>query len=227
MTNVFFMCIKEKNIFTFFSNFYIFLQKLLTNKIASGTLLKYFFIEGFYMKDLETERLILRKFKKEDLDDMYKIASNKKVAEHSDFKVHESKEDTLFCIECAIKDYGSYESCWAIEKKDDKKTIGYIRIYNVSLKNKQCTLTWALAEECWRLGYSEEILKSMFDFLFNNYPFDIIIAKYYTNYAFTNHILENAGMKRDAILRDRRINSITGNKESLVIYSILKEEIAS
>lgn len=176
------------------------------------------------MEDLETQRLILRKFRRTDVDDLYKVTSNKKVAEHSDFNVHTSKDDTLFSIECAIEDYGSYESCWAIEKKESHTVIGFIRILNASLKNKQCAISWGLGEEYWKLGYSEEILNCLFNFLFNNHPFDIIIAKYYSNIASSNPILENVGMKRDAILRNRRINSITGNKESLIVYSILKEE---
>ena len=177
------------------------------------------------MDDLETERLKLRKFTKNDVDDMYEVSSDKRVAEYSDFIPHESKNDTMTSIECAIHDYGSYESCWAIEEKESHKAIGYIRMQNASLKNKQCSLIWALNQNYWGQGYSEEILNRMFNFLFKEFSFDIIIVKYYSDHAFSNHILENVGMKQDAILRNRRINSLTGKKESLIIYSILKEEM--
>lgn len=177
------------------------------------------------MSDLETERLLMRKFRREDVDDMYEVASDEKVAEYSDFSRHTSKDDTLMSIECAIRDYGTYESCWAIEEKESHKAIGYIRVLNASLKNKQCSLIWAIGQKYWGLGYSEEILKTMFKFLFEEHTFDIIIVKYYNDHAFSNYILENVGMKRDAILRDRRINSLTGKKEALVVYSILKEEM--
>lgn len=177
------------------------------------------------MKQLETERLVLRRFRKEDVDDLFEVTSNKKVAEASDFNVHETKEDTLIEIETAIQDYDTYDACWAIEEKADHKVIGYINMINVSLKNKQCTLFWALNQKYWKLGYSEEILKVLIKYLFEEHPFEIIIVKYYNDTHFDNHILENVGMKRDAILRYRRINSLTGEKDSLVIYSILKEEM--
>lgn len=128
-------------------------------------------------------------------------------------------------IETAIQDYDTYDACWAIEEKSSHKVIGYINMINVSLKNKQCTLFWALNQKCWGLGYSEEILKVLIKYLFEEHPFEIIIVKYYNDIHFDNHILENAGMKRDAVLRDRRVNSLTGKKDSLVIYSILKEEM--
>lgn len=183
------------------------------------------------MKDLESERLILRKFKKEDVDDMYEIASDNKLAEHSFFAEHsvfcslDSKDDTLRVIESAIQDYGSYETCWAVEHKETHKVIGHIRIDDASLKNKQCTLIWSISEKYWGQGYATEMLKAVFKFLFEEHPFDIIVVKYYSNSVFSNNILEDAGMKKDAVLRDRRINSHTGKKESLIVYSILKEEM--
>ena len=178
------------------------------------------------MNDLETERLILRKFNEKDVDDLYEVLSNEKVARYSDFKRHTSKEYTIMEIETAIQDYGTYESCWAIEEKKSHKVIGYIKIDNASLKNKQCSLLWALGLKYWGLGYSEEMLKTMLNYLFKNHPFDIIIVKYYSDNAYSNPILDNVGMKRDAILRNRRINTLTNEKESLVVYSILKEEMA-
>ena len=92
------------------------------------------------MKELETPNLVMRKFREDDVDDLFEVTSNKKVAEASDFNVHETKEDTLMEIETAIQDYDTYDACWAIEEKTAHKVIGYINMINVSLKNKQCTL---------------------------------------------------------------------------------------
>lgn len=177
------------------------------------------------MKDIETERLIMRKFKKEDVDDIFEVVSNKKVAEYSDFETYSSKAEVLKSIETAIQDYDTYEACWAIEEKKNHKVIGHIRMINTSLKNKQCTLLWSLNQKHWGKKYSGEMLTAMIKYLFKEHPFDIIIVKYYTNSAFSNPILERACMKKDAVLRDRRINSLTNEKESLVIYSILREEV--
>ena len=50
---------------------------------------------------------------------------------------------------------------------------------NTSIKNKQCTLLWALNQKYWGQGYSEEILKSMIKYLFEEHPFEIIVVNYY------------------------------------------------
>ena len=177
------------------------------------------------MKRLETPRLIMRRFRIEDVDDIHEVVSDKKVAQYSDFKPYDSKEETLRNIESAMQDYDTYDACWAIEEKQSNKVIGYFEMTNTSLKNKQCTLLWALGQKYWGLGYSEEILKAMLKHLFEEHPFEIIVVNYYSDNAFINPILENVGMKRDAILRYRRINPLTNKKENLIIYSILKEEI--
>ena len=117
---------------------------------------------------------------------MYEIASDETVVEtsflpeHSVFYSNNSKEDTLRVIESAMNDYGTYESCWAIEEKESHKVVGHIRIDDASLKNKQCTLVWSLSPKRWGIGYVEEILKTMFKYLFESHPFDIIVVKYYS-----------------------------------------------
>lgn len=177
------------------------------------------------MKKLDTPNLTMRKFKENDDDDLLEIVSSKHVAKYSNFKPYESKKDIIKLIESNIQDYSTYEACWAIEEKKSNKVIGYISMLNTSLKNKQCTLTWTLNSNYWGLGYSEEILKTMLKYLFDEHPFEIIIVKYYSNTTFFNPILDSVGMKKDAVLRYRRINPITGDKESLIVYSILKEEM--
>ena len=37
-------------------------------------------------------------------------------------------------------------------------------------------------------------------------------------------MLENVGMKKEAVLRNRKINEKTGKSENLIVYSIMKNE---
>ena len=38
-------------------------------------------------------------------------------------------------------------------------------------------------------------------------------------------VMEKAGMHKDAVLRDRRINKHTGERNDAIIYSMTKEEL--
>lgn len=177
------------------------------------------------MKDLESKNLIIRKFKVEDVNDQFNVVSNKEVAQYSDYKAYETLEETLVNIKSAIQDYDSYDACWAIEEKTSSTVIGHIRILGASLENKKCILMWSLGKEWWGLGYSEEVLKTVMNYLFNNHPIELISVEYYANNPHWAPILEKIGMKKDARLRRRKIDNTTGEYIDLLVYSILKEEL--
>ncbi|HEX3021841.1 MAG TPA: GNAT family N-acetyltransferase, partial [Lachnospiraceae bacterium] len=74
------------------------------------------------MKRLETQRLLLRKWRLGDLDDFYEYASNPNVGPIAGWAPHTDKEYTReilhACIEC--------DNMWAIVLKSTNKVIGSI-----------------------------------------------------------------------------------------------------
>ena len=70
------------------------------------------------MRELETERLFLRKFHEEDLEDAYKNwASSKKIAGCFDYKKHESKEESKVMIASLRNEFANGEPVWVLECK--------------------------------------------------------------------------------------------------------------
>lgn len=177
------------------------------------------------MKELETSRLLLRKFKMSDARQVYEdIATDEKLEKFMDFQIHTSLQETEMIVESNIHDFDSYETIWAMEEKSSHKVIGYIKIANFSLKNKMCKLLWGTGSKWWDEGYTEEALKEVISYLFTEHPFEMISVEFYSDNVAWNDILEKVGMQRDACLRNRRINPTTGEFDDLVIYSILKQE---
>ena len=74
----------------------------------------------------------------------------------------------------------------------------------------------------------EEALEKVLDYLFKEKGFNIVVAKFYDSNDEVTKIksktLENVGMKKEAVLRNRKINEKTKKPENKIIYSILKEE---
>ena len=67
------------------------------------------------MRELETERLFLRKFHEEDLEDAYKNwASSKKIAGCFDYKKHESKEESKVMIASLRNEFANGEQCFDV-----------------------------------------------------------------------------------------------------------------
>lgn len=76
--------------------------------------------------------------------------------------------------------------------------------------------------------YMEEALNCVLEYIFNEKGLNMVVSKFYdgneeiTNFKTT--ILDTIGMKKEAVLRNRKINEKTGILENQVIYSITKDE---
>lgn len=181
------------------------------------------------MKEIETENLRIRKPKIEDVEQVYKnIASVKDLMECLNSKVHQNIEETKRMIQSAILECEVGEPMWSIESKKDKEVIGYIMSTKISKKNKRCELSFAMAFKWWDTELLEEALGEVIKYLLLE-EFDIVICDFYAcsekTTKYKSKVLENIGMTREAVLRDRRINRETGEKQGLVVYSITKNEL--
>ena len=70
----------------------------------------------------------------------------------------------------------------------------------------------------------KEALIQIMNFLFSKRDIELIISSYYEQNKISSVILESIGMRKEAVLRERRINEKTNEKENFVIYSINKQE---
>lgn len=182
------------------------------------------------MKDLETENLKIRKFKITDTEDAHKyLGSEKKLADCLNYNLHKSLEETRAIIASYIKEYEMNELVWAMEEKKTGKVIGFINAQEVSKTNKGCRIKFGIALNWVNTGYMEEALKKVFEYLIKEQGYYIVISNFYDcNKELTQikeEILQRVGMKKEACLRDRRINQKTGKFESQIIYSITEDEI--
>ena len=182
------------------------------------------------LKNLETERYLLRKPKMRDAEDIYEKwgKDTENVAEYQEHNVHKSVVETRAILRGAIVDAESGEPIWFVEDKKLKTIIGYIKVSAISEKYKKCEITFYFVEQ-WRKDYSpEEVLKAIVKHLMTEKGFETVITKFYDRSekdteCYTT-ILEGIEMKKEGILRNRMINS-KGEKINRIVYSILKEEL--
>ena len=84
-------------------------------------------IEHFFsdLPDLHTERLLLRKLRADDLEDIFEYAVDPQVAEHTTWYAHRSHEDTQTFLSSVLEQYQKHQiAVWGIEHKDDRQLIG-------------------------------------------------------------------------------------------------------
>lgn len=182
------------------------------------------------LKNLETERYLLRKPKMKDAEDIYEKwgKDTENIAEYQEDYIHKSVVETRAVLRGTIKESESGEPVWFVEDKATKTLIGYIKVPAISEKDKKCEITFYFIEK-WRKDYSpEEVLNAVVRHLIYEKGFETIITKFYDrskeDTESISTILEKIGMKREGVLRNRMINS-KGEKINKIIYSILKEEL--
>lgn len=175
---------------------------------------------------LETQRLILRKFNNNDYIGMYdNWASDEQVTKYVSFNLHKDYKETQEILNEWIKEYDNGSYNWVVELKDTYEIIGNVSVIETNKKHNNCEIGYVFGSKFWGNGYASESLKVVLEFLLNECDFHLIEAKHHASNPASGRVMEKAGMKKDGILRERRINKIKDGFDDLVVYSIVKLEV--
>ena len=182
-------------------------------------------------KRFKTNNVVVRKFQLKDAEQTYLDfvydSDNSKFNSRTigNEKINcENIEETKLIIKSAINEFHTDESIWAVEDTHGKKLVGFIRVTNYSKKNKMCNITWAMLHRYLESGFMSDALIQVFNFLFFKKGIELIECSYYGYNKDTSNLLEEVGMTKEAVLRNRRINGQTHEREDFTIYSICRGE---
>ncbi len=127
---------------------------------------------------LETKRLFLRSFQKDDVEDFYEYAKVPGVGESASWPHHESIEDSKRVIESFIKEKRTF----ALVDKKTNRVIGSIGIdsYKESLFPELQSLMGrelgcVLSKAYWGQGLMPEAIKRVIEYLFTEVKLDFIV----------------------------------------------------
>ena len=150
-------------------------------------------------KTIETERMILRKFKLNDAKDMFtNYCNSDKVTEYVVWHTHKTLQDTKDLLNNMIlpayKDKSTYR--WAIVLKEINQVIGYINVVGSNDKVFRAELAWAIGPEA-----AKAVLKFLFDlgYIRVQAGHDIANPK-------SGRVMEKIGMKFEGTRRKHTMN---------------------
>lgn len=119
------------------------------------------------MKDIQTERLILRDASVSDADDMFEYAKLEEVTKHLSWKPHQTVKDSekiLDALSEEAKEKDSYV-LKAIVLKENNKMIGTIDARIFGEGQKDAEFGYCLNPKYWNKGYMSEALKAFMEAL--------------------------------------------------------------
>lgn len=167
---------------------------------------------------IETERLILRRYKETDIDAIYDIITDKRLTEYIKYP-NKTKEEELECIKKWINeaDESKYEK-WVIELKSNGIVVGNIDVNTIIKKHNYCNVGYSIRYDYWGNGYAAEALKAISDHLLNNSGYYLIECSCNELNKSSIRVMEKAGFIKDGYIANRRLNN-DGSYSGVVYYS--------
>lgn len=145
---------------------------------------------------LETKRVILRRFTAEDLDDVFTLYSDETVNEFLPWFPHESKEKSQKHLNnILLKEYERPVAyCYAIELKETTKVIGFVILHNINTEIGYGDIGYALMKEYWGRGLVAECCMAVIEQLKND-GFAYITATHDVKNLKSGRVMQKIGMQ--------------------------------
>ena len=173
-------------------------------------------------RELETERLLLRKISVNDADAMYNNwASDDIVTKYVTWPTHKSVEDTKGLLTMWEKEYEN-DNCyrWVIELKTEKKAIGTIDVCRINENDQIAEIGYCISRDYWNQGIVTEAAKKVVEYLLTEANFYRIEAQHHLDNPASGKVMQKVGMKYEGIIRGARI--VKGEHIDVAMYAILK-----
>lgn len=156
---------------------------------------------------IQTERLIMRRYKETDIDMQYNILQDIRLQNYIRFP-DLTKSEELEVIKKWIEeaDTNRHER-WVIELKENLIPIGNISVNDINKQNNYCTVGYVIMYEYWGHGYATEALKHVSDYLLNDQKYYLVECSCNELNKQSSKVMINAGFKKDGYTANRRLNS--------------------
>jgi len=180
---------------------------------------------------LETERLILRPFGMEDLEQIYyNCWSDKDVWKWTNYVPMNSIEDVINVANMFTENWlGAYQRpnrySWAIQLKESGEVIGRHFGMNPDDKLSQVELAYEMGKKWWNKGIMTEATKRVIDFFFREVGFNRVYAYHAGGNPASGRVMQKCNMVYEGTLR--QAGWCNNGLIDKVYYSILLSEYFS
>ena len=177
-------------------------------------------------QNIETKRLLLRKFKAEDAYPMFNNwTRDPENVKYLSWQAHKNIDDTYEILNKWIREYKNKDSYrWCITLKDANEVIGIIDVIEMIEIRSTCEIGYVISKNHWSKGIMTEALRAVIKYLFTKVNFNRIQARHDIDNPASGKVMLKCGMKFEGILRQHGLRN-TGERCDLAMYSILKEDV--
>lgn len=147
---------------------------------------------------IETTRLMIRPWKKEDLNDFYEYASVNGVGQMAGWNPHKSKEESQEILNLFIE----HKITFALELKKNKKVIGSIGLERIgidlgepytNLRGRE--IGYVLSKEYWGQGLMPEAVINVMEYCYKELNCDFLQCSHAFGNEQSKRVIEKAGFQ--------------------------------
>lgn len=184
-------------------------------------------LEHIGTNTIETERLILRRFRRDDRDAVFK---NWAADERVQLMYSEPVYTSVEAVDGLLDKYiGAYEQpdCyrWAITEKGTDECIGQIAYFLVDSKNRFAEIEYCIGAAFQRRGYATEAAKAVIKYGFESIGLHKVQICTKTINKPSRRVIEKCGLTYEGTLRDYFY--MNGEYVGRMYFSVLREECSS
>lgn len=176
------------------------------------------------MKELSTDRLILRDWIEDDSKDMYEYSTSELVGPNAGWAPHKNEEDSKEII----KMFREKDDTYAIVLKSENKVIGSIGLHeskpDASLSNlKQREIGYVLNPKYWGREIVPEAVNRVLEYGFKELELDIIWCGHFDFNHNSKRVNEKCGFKY-RFSKNELLKALDDKDVTVLYYSIYKSQ---
>jgi ribosomal-protein-alanine N-acetyltransferase len=175
-------------------------------------------------KNLETERLLLRRISEADVHEILELRGNPETMKYIPRPVATTLEEALAHIKMINDKIEANEGInWAITIKGNPKLIGVIGHYRIQPENHRCEIGYMILPQYNGQGLVTEAVKTVVAYGFDNLQMHSIEAIIDPNNKASERVLQKNGFIKEAHILENAYWD--GKYWDTVIYSLLKKNL--
>ena len=174
---------------------------------------------------IETERLILRRFRIEDAQAMYeRWASDSQVTRFLTWPVHADAGVTKQLLAMWTQAYEKPDYYqWAITiKAQDDLPVGSMAVVFHDDKCRKAEVGYCIGRAWWHQGITSEALEAVIGFLFDELGMERVEARHDVNNPNSGAVMEKCGMRKEGV--HRRADWNNQGIVDVCMHAILRDE---
>jgi len=172
---------------------------------------------------LQGERIRLRGFRQDDIDDVYALYSDPAVTLFWSFPAWTQHQQAGDLLQHAINSRSADKIlCWAIADRGNDRLIGSLTLFNINRAQGRADIGYALHSRQWGKGYAKEALRPVLDYVFDTLKLRRVEADIDPRNTSSCKLVEGLGFRHEGLLRERWL--VDDALQDSAIYGLLARD---